>query len=116
MSDTCTSPSNELWLLDTDIWLLDVRGSCRGICGLAGTEEEGVEERLWEELCVEEWGDAGQMGVNAEAGGRVDALRPDVGSVDCANEWETGEKRVEDWETVGEVSGLVDGQMDEQSV
>lgn len=52
------------------------------------------------------------MGVNAEA----EALWADVGSVDCAEEWETGDKMDEVWATEGEVSGLVEGQMDEPRV
>lgn len=97
MSDTCTSPSNELWLLDTDSWLVEVPGGCWATRGLGGPELGGVEGR-W-------WGEAGQMGVNAEAGQSVE----EVGGVDCATEWDC----VEQWAVVGEVSGWEDGQMDE---
>lgn len=41
-------------------------------------------------------GDAGQMGVNADAGGRVEVLRAGARSVDGAAERGTGEERVED--------------------
>lgn len=47
------------------------------------------------------------MGVNAEAGGRVEMFRAGR---------QTGEEGVEDWAAVGEVRGLVDGRMDEVSV
>lgn len=116
MSETCTSPSNELWLLDTDSWLHDVRSACRGTWGLGGTEEGGVEGRWWEELWAEECGDAGQMGVNAEAGGRGLAFGADVRSVDGAAELDTGEEGVQVWAAVGEVRGLVDGRMEEERV
>lgn len=36
--------------------------------------------------------------------------------MDCAGERETEEESVEDWAAVGEVSGFVDGRMDEASV
>lgn len=120
MSETCTSPSSEFWLLDTDSWLHDVRSACWGTWGLGGWEEGGVEGNWWMELWVEELGNAGQMGVNAELVGRVMVLRADeVGemeSVDFAAEWGIVEERVEVWAAVGEVRGLVDGQMDEASV
>lgn len=108
MSDTSTSPSSELWLLDTDSWLHDARGAW----GLGSWEEGGVEGRGREE----DWGDAGQMGANAEEGGRVEVLWAEASTVDCAGERETEEESVEDWAAVGEVSGFVDGRMDEASV
>ena len=110
MSDTCTSPSNELWLLDTDSWLRDVRGAC---WGLEGAEEGGVDGRWWEELWAD---DVGHIGVNAEAGGRVEDLGVELVNADCAAEWETAEVRVKDWVAAGEVRGLVDGQIDDESV
>lgn len=52
------------------------------------------------------------MGVNADAGGRVELFGP----VDRAAEWQTGEERLKDWAEAGDVSGLVDGRIDEVSV
>lgn len=69
--------------------------------------EGGVEGSRGEE----EQGDAGQMGVKTEAGGRAEAS-----TAHCAAERQAGGGRVEAWATAGEVSGLVDGRIDEESV
>lgn len=112
MSETCTSPSNELWLLDTESCFCDARGASWGNSGLGGAEEGGVDGRFWEEPA-----DAGWMGVNAEAGVRVGEFgdKP-LSWTDFAAESVMGEERIEDWGAPGEVSGLVEGRMDEESV
>lgn len=116
MSETCTSPSNELWLLDTESWFCDMRGTCWGAWGLEGAEEGGVDGTCWEELWVEQRVDAGQIGVKAEVGGRGEVFGVNSVSADVTADWETGEERVKGWAAPGEVSGLLDGRMDEESV
>lgn len=112
MSDTGTSPSSELWLLDTDSWLLDAPCARGGLWGLVGLEEGGVEGKWWGELWVEDCWDAGQMGVNADPGGRVEVFGSGESNLDCAAE----KDREEEWAAVGEVRGLVEGRMEEESV
>lgn len=46
----------------------------------------------------------------------MEVVRAVVSDVDWAAEWEVGEERVEDSAAEGEVSGLVDGRMEEASV
>lgn len=112
MSETSTSPSREFWLLHADSWLDAARWGRWGTWGTwglgSGETERGVED-TWPEGEREE---AGQMGVKAEAGGRVELSWAVASMADLAAE--AGGGRVEAAE--GEESAWVDGWMDEASM
>lgn len=99
MSETCTSPSRESWLLDTESWLRGASAARCGGWGLEEAEEGGVDRRGWEELWVDDWVDEGQIGVNADDGGRVVVWGVELVNADCASEREAVEGRVNDWAT-----------------